>query len=730
MDGPTSSSTESLVAQVISTWRAGLRPDAAEFLARHPHLRRQQGVTLDLAYEEYCLRREAGERLSRDSFCDRFPSCRRSLGRLLAIHECANEDASLASDLDVDEAQWPAVGAEFLGFDLLQELGRGAFAHVYLARQPALGNRLVVAKVAQHGRAEAETLGRLAHRNIVPVYSVSEDPATHMTAVCMPYLGSATLLDILDAGFADERPPQRARFIGEIASQEAIPLVVPEMYTGADVCLEHGTYVDGIVHLAVQLADALHHTHEAGICHRDLKPSNVLLTPSGCPMLLDFNLSSDVQLEQTVVGGTLPYMSPEQLRDMTSDEAVQDADADPRADLFSLGVILYEMLTGHLPFGDREPGALPDDAARQLLARQETGCPPLRRANPQVNARLARVVQQCLDVRPERRPPSAQALADALRRQLATPARLRRWVHRRRFLLGGAVAATGLMSGIVAARVAARIPTDVREYDAGIRAFQAHEWDEAIDHFSRVQAARPEAFEPPFALGQVYLARGDTTEARDEFVVAYALSKQRCTAIWLGYGYDCAAQYSEAEVSYAIAVNEYGHESVEVWNNRGFGARNRDMLPESLQYLDRAIELDPLCQTPYYNRALTYAKRNAYQSIDKAKAPDPTSPSYGQQAIQDIERAIALGPVHNVLMLDAAVIYARDGEGQESQERAVRYLKRAIDLGYDPQEILKKKGLAKAVLSEIAAYPAAPLKPMTVQLRLPPPNWFPPLFAH
>ena len=168
-------------------------------------------MLLDLAYEEYCLRKEAGESLTLESFCDRFPSCRRSLGRLLAVHDCGDEDSILAASMDLDDVEWPAIGTDFLGFLLLRELGRGAFAHVYLARQPALGNRFVVVKVARYGAAEAEMLGRLAHRNIVPVYSVNEDPATHMSAVCMPYLGSATLLDVLDVGFAENRPPERAR---------------------------------------------------------------------------------------------------------------------------------------------------------------------------------------------------------------------------------------------------------------------------------------------------------------------------------------------------------------------------------------------------------------------------------------------------------------------------------------------------------------------------------------
>ena len=436
MDVSAQSRTESLIAQVISTWRAGDRPDTAEFLSRYPDLRQRQSVLLGLAYEEYCLRKEAGETLTLESFCDRFPTCRRSLGRLLAVHECGDEDANLGATLDLEEVEWPTIGTDFLGFHLLQELGRGAFAHVYLARQPALGNRLVVVKVAQYGAAEAEMLGRLAHRNIVPVYSVSEDRATHVTAVCMPYLGSATLLDVLDVGFADNRPPERARFIQETAVQESIPEAVPEMYVGGDHCLQHGTYVDGIVHLAAQLAEALQHTHQAGICHRDLKPSNVLLTPSGCPMLLDFNLSSDNQLERIYVGGTLPYMAPEQLRTMTTEDAVQDADSDPRSDLFSLGVILYEMFTGRLPFGDRPPGAAPAEAAAQLLARQQQGCREVRQYNPRVNARLSGIVDQCLAWDPAQRPVSAQALADALHRQLAPAARLERWVSRRKFLLG------------------------------------------------------------------------------------------------------------------------------------------------------------------------------------------------------------------------------------------------------------------------------------------------------
>ncbi len=723
MDASTPSSTESLVAQVISTWRAGLRPDTAEVLARHPHLRKRQSLLLDLAYEEYCLRKEAGESLSPKSFCERFPSCRRSLGRLLAIHECANEDAGLQADLDADDVPWPAIDTELFGFQLLQELGRGAFARVYLARQPALGNRMVVVKVARYGSAEAETLGRLAHRNIVPVHSVVEDPETHLTAVCMPYLGSATLLDVLDVGYQDNRPPAHARFIRDLAVQAAIPQAVPEMYAGPDARLHRGTYVDGIVHLAVQLAEALQHTHEVGICHRDLKPSNVLLTPSGCPMLLDFNLSSDIQLERTFVGGTLPYMSPEQLQCMTSNDPVQDADGDPRSDLFSLGVILYELLTGHLPFGDRAPEAMPDEAARELLARQRAGCASVRLSNPQVSRQVAHIVHQCLALDPAQRPASAQALADALRRHFAPLARLQRWARRRWFLIGAGVVAAGLVASIVAVRLSAIAPYDVRHYDAGIQAFHRKNWDTAIGHFTSALAARPDAYQVLFARGQAYLGIGETSLALEDLKLACELNEQGCTTAWYGYALDCAEQNNAAEYYYGQATDHYGYEAATVWNNRGLRARGRaNTLQRAVQYLTHALELDPLFQAAYHNRALAYAAC--------AKTFVRESTRYGELAVQDIDRAVNIGPEHGALILDAAWIHLRHDAREDAPQRVVQYLQRALDLGLDRQQMREMSEFGDALLQQVADYQPAPSKAAPAQhLRLPPPNHFFPLFA-
>ena len=136
-----------------------------------------------------------------------------------------------------------------------------------------------------------------------------------------------------------------------------------------------GTYVDAVVHLTAQLADALAFIHARGVCHRDLKPSNILLDTTGRPRLLDFNLSADDRYQDVRAGGTLPYMAPEQLRRLTGDPPPPT----PAADLFSLGVLGYELLAGAgTPFGNLPPQLPGGELLGHLLRlRQDRGPRPL-----------------------------------------------------------------------------------------------------------------------------------------------------------------------------------------------------------------------------------------------------------------------------------------------------------------------------------------------------------------
>ncbi len=403
----------SIVSQVISSWRSSAQqtPDATRVLAQYPQLHRYDSLVMDLAYEEFCLRREAGEAVQMSTFCDRFPTVADSLRILLSAHECIEEDGG---SLYAQE-QWPELNTHFLGFDLIRELGRGTFARVYLATQPALGDRRVVVKVSQRGQGEAETLGRIAHRNIVPVFSIQEDAATLLSAICMPYLGSGTLFNVTSAIRTARGPRPRAALFLDAGRQDTEIEHVPAEFVEVDPFLVKAPYADGVAHIAAQLADALAYAHDQGICHRDLKPSNILLSPSGRPLLLDFNLSSDDRLERTLVGGTLPYMPPEQLRCVADFQAEEAETNDPRSDIFSLGVILFELLTGQLPFGDQTPHEAAGINAMRILAQQTQGCPHLARLVPDIHPALAKIIQKCLRWDPAERFSSARELALRLR---------------------------------------------------------------------------------------------------------------------------------------------------------------------------------------------------------------------------------------------------------------------------------------------------------------------------
>src|SRR5690606_27650722 len=137
------------------------------------------------------------------------------LRKLLDV-ELTLSDPDLLLDPDPDPI-WPTSGSDFLQFDLRLCLGVGAAARAYLARDRNLGNRYVALKVCRLGGAEAETLGKLQHANVVPVLSVHFEKQRALTVVCMPYLGGATLQDVINLAFQDAEIPHQADVILEAA---------------------------------------------------------------------------------------------------------------------------------------------------------------------------------------------------------------------------------------------------------------------------------------------------------------------------------------------------------------------------------------------------------------------------------------------------------------------------------------------------------------------------------
>jgi serine/threonine protein kinase/Tfp pilus assembly protein PilF len=337
-------------------------------------------------------------------------------------------DSNLGERLARGVTSFPPVGSAFLGFRLDNELGRGAFGRVYLARQQDLADRPVALKVSANLIGETDVLGQLRHTNIVPVYSVHRSGP--LQAVCMPYLGRETLADVLreleqspvlpDSGDALLKSHGTVERAGPGSSASGSGLGAgpgPEIRATEQIVRIGGLgYVQAVLWLAARLADGLAHAHERGILHRDLKPANILLADDGEPLLLDFNLAADTKLRwnpsAALIGGTLAYMAPEHLAALQNSISPPDA----RSDIYSLGVILFELLAGRHPF-PTHPGPVREILPRIIAERLEPA-PAVYRWNARVSPAVASIVERAINPDPAQRYQSARELQEDLSRQL------------------------------------------------------------------------------------------------------------------------------------------------------------------------------------------------------------------------------------------------------------------------------------------------------------------------
>jgi tetratricopeptide (TPR) repeat protein len=377
-------------------WAAGERPLAEEYLADHPELADRTEAVVDLIYEEICQRQRHGEPVDSVALLARFPRWRERVQVLLDCHRLLGPG---------DEAAFPRPGETLAGCTVLAELGRGAEGCVYLATQPALADRPVVLKAAPPGGAEHLSLARLQHTHIVPLYAVHDDEGRGLRVLCMPYFGSAALHKLLNElrGVPPARRDGRT-LLGAVDRLQHPALPPPARSPGRDF-LARASYPQAVAWLGGCLAQGLHYAHERGLAHLDVKPANVLVAADGQPMLLDFHLAQPplpAGAAPTWLGGTLLYMAPEQREalDAIHQRKPIPRPVDGRADLYSLGVLLYEALGGTLPV-------------------RAGSSPPPGRVNPAVSPGLSDIVMKCLAPDPRDRYADGAALAADLRRHLA-----------------------------------------------------------------------------------------------------------------------------------------------------------------------------------------------------------------------------------------------------------------------------------------------------------------------
>ncbi len=396
-------------------WEVEDKIRAETYFERYPDLDADTRVAL--IYEEFCLREEEHGRPDRTEYLARFPRDAEALARVLEIHELvgsATTTLSISAGPAAFAAQgaFPAAGETIGGFLLVEELGRGSFARVFLAHERALADRPVALKVTRRGSREPQTLARLQHTHIVPVHSHQIDEATGLHLLCMPYFGRITLARVL----AD--PQVQAAYSGAALVQALDRLDPADRPAAARpagrAMLAARPYTRAIAWWGARLAEALEHAHDREVLHRDIKPSNVLITSDGMPMLLDFNLAREPLLGKdatasATLGGTIDYMAPEHLQALAEGSAEDVLDG--RADVYGLGVVLYEAVMGTRPFPTpRKAGSVMEVLHRAAALRQRP-LPRLRQTHPDVPPALEAVIRRCLEPVPELRYKSAGQLA-------------------------------------------------------------------------------------------------------------------------------------------------------------------------------------------------------------------------------------------------------------------------------------------------------------------------------
>lgn len=384
---------DSICDSFEAAWKEGSEPRIEDYLssAEEEHARElfEELIHVDMYY-----RRRNGESSTIDDYIVRFPQYSSDLTLPRQAPDAASKPAdSIPTTRQIGD------------YELRDQIGAGSFGTVWRAWHPQL-HRMDAIKLPQHGINDREQMDVLHHE-----------------ARAAARLNHPNVVHVIGFGEWSQQPYIVFEFIQGITLKQWRK--------------KESHSVRAITELVIKLADGIHHAHELKIVHRDLKPQNILVDEDGEPHITDFGMAKRLDIHSTiavdgVIMGTVPYMSPEQV-------AADHQLIEPASDIYSLGVILYELLTNSLPF----------EGSRQKMMNdiQYRAAPSLCRRNPDIPRDLETVCLKALQKQPADRFASAADFRDDLRRSLdGTPIHARRvtiasqalrWCSRHSYLLMG-----------------------------------------------------------------------------------------------------------------------------------------------------------------------------------------------------------------------------------------------------------------------------------------------------
>jgi len=479
-----------------------------DYFAEFPEIEAESGWASEILAAEYYSRRRRGDDVELGEYEQRFPQHTSNLRQLVTV----------AKDVPGSEGDSiELVPGQVIGdFEIISLLGSGSHACVYLVKQITLDRRLAL-KVSRVVGDEGRALARLDHPHIVPVYG--QEIIGRRKLLAMPYVPGKTLADwIAHRRKIDVRAWRSSDLLEWLHSENVVG--------GSDVSGE-GELADGglegtlrfapaMCDIILGLARALRHAHGQGVLHRDIKPANVLLDRSGRALLTDFNVAVRREArsgsDRSQIGGTLAYMAPEHLMAMEPQLPGTAEDIDARSDLYSLGVLFYELLTGSKPWRVRSTQNASAAETNQMAAERLTAAPHVPTDTPGVTPALCSIVRRCLAPKPEDRYQAADELIEDLERLQAghSPVfakdpsfleRAGRWLRRRQFV----VAACGAVVISVAALLFFSVASDVarlkdveRLLDEAATEIDGRQYAAAANHLGRTEGvlSRPSTLFP------------------------------------------------------------------------------------------------------------------------------------------------------------------------------------------------------------------------------------------